>query len=710
MANHLLDDSQFNHLHPPHPYPPDVLLSVQMDDEFRAIGADPLGEFSLHDYKPVPQYGYGDSSPTLAPNDYGSCPGQYPGQYAGEFSGPCEEHYQRNYTAQQGAFPPSGRAESLSVPSLGSWSTESSEASGAQNESVAPDYQGQQFHASGVGFSVEGPSSHFHHLPSVLDATECAMAPAKIGVPAIGPEIYPADWEDRKLKEKGKEDLREKQAEKSEEKAGGKSPALKNSHEPDSKKTEEADSAGEEKFWGWLFSPLPQYSERNEAANLTHKYEGARATEKIGKKGVAGPMTPVSPKKAPKKSVKFRDTGNLGGIGRVSERLRDTGRPNFRADRPVYRTDRPIYRAEGSDERGAGSSRRAGGKPLHSRFVASGPVLVLPSSVQCLGVILDYHGATGDIYRTVINENITNVASAPHLVAQQMQMLSQLLCDFSQPLAGEVLEGVRAKATQADASEEGGKKGSKDVNKEKGKSNLFGSSIHGHSGNSQRSCSGSSCESESVSGSASGSASLSRASLSLHIHGALPECASGACCTIPTISGALQRKVYCRDISSVANAVSHILYVELPNFNTNNPYEPQWYRYELDNDSHIIPESKCGLCPFCREIKFKPFKNSSYLSHLTLEHGVFANSYVIPEGLYYGTYRMARNCDLHKTRLVKGVQCPVCFEVVEVACWKNKSNPLLSFFRHFKKMHLNLTKTFICSTVDPTEVRSKAQE
>lgn len=171
---------------------------------------------------------------------------------------------------------------------------------------------------------------------------------------------------------------------------------------------------------------------------------------------------------------------------------------------------------------------------------------------------------------------------------------------------------------------------------------------------------------------------------------------------ISNVSGILQRKIYIRNISAVVNAVTLILYVELSKFNINLPYEPQIHRYELDNRGAVVNETKCGLCPFCPTVKFLPFKNSSYLSHLTLEHGVYANSFVVPEVLYYGKYAVTRNVDVQKTRTVKAIQCPACFQVVEVSCWKNKANPLLSYFRHFKKKHQNLTKTFMRSNVDPT--------
>lgn len=272
-------------------------------------------------------------------------------------------------------------------------------------------------------------------------------------------------------------------------------------------------------------------------------------------------------------------------------------------------------------------------KQLSPRFKALGLVIIEPSAVQCLNVVLNYNNLEGCIYRTVINESITNVAYAPHDREEQKSLSSELLHEPYNAETGEIVEGTR-RVSALDPSENE--------------------------------------------------------------------------LTLSSVSGALQRKVYFRDITMIADSVTSIAYVKLSKFNIDNPYEPQFYRFELDEDSNAVTESKCGLCAFCPTIKFKPFKNSSYLSHLTLEHGVFANSFVIPEGLYYGVYRIARAGDTHRARLVKGLQCPACFEVIEVACWRNKTNPLLSYFRHFKKLHLNLTKTFYRSTVDPLEVRAKA--
>lgn len=260
------------------------------------------------------------------------------------------------------------------------------------------------------------------------------------------------------------------------------------------------------------------------------------------------------------------------------------------------------------------------GKPKHDNQVK---VTISPSSIQCLSLIIDYHGFTGRMTETIINDGITNLAYAPHDQEKQMARAQKLLH-----------EGHRV------------------ANETK------------------------------YIGCGSITSTRSRDSICL-------------------VSGVLQRQVYIRDISPIFDKVSLVAYVLSSRFDVNNPYEPQYYRYEVDNQGMLVKESKCGLCSFCDQVKFLPFKNSSYLSHLTLEHGVFANSYVIPEGLYYGEYKMNKSSDPAKCRIVKGVQCPACFQIVEVSCWRNKLNPLLSYFRHFKKHHLNLTKTFINSDIDP---------
>lgn len=263
-------------------------------------------------------------------------------------------------------------------------------------------------------------------------------------------------------------------------------------------------------------------------------------------------------------------------------------------------------------------------KLIHHRFVSTDFVTLSSSSVQCLGVILDYHGYKGRIYKKVINLNISNVAYALHDPTERRKLPGGIFKNTCRPQA--IIEG----RTPDEPSTQ----------------------------------------------------------------------------VLLVVSGALQRQVHFREIPDIINSVSCITYVKLAKFSINNPYEPQYYRYELDHEGNAIPESKCGLCAFCPVVKFKLFKNSSYLSHLTLEHGIFANGYVIPEVLYYGDYQYTRSC--HDDKYRKAVQCPVCFELIEVSCWKNKSNPLLSYFRHFKKVHQNMIRSFNRSTVDPVDVRNRS--
>lgn len=262
-------------------------------------------------------------------------------------------------------------------------------------------------------------------------------------------------------------------------------------------------------------------------------------------------------------------------------------------------------------------------KPIAGRFRTFGYVSVMPSYVQCLNVVLDYKGYTGNIRQIILNDSITNVAMQAHDVNHQKRLILKRLDEVYYPKEREALFG----------------------------------NVPGAPDNEER--------------------------------------------TLSVISGILQRKIHVREINEIVNAVSLLAYVKSGRFNINSPYEPQYYRYELDDRGRVVNESKCGMCAFCPSVKFLPFKNSSYLSHMTLEHGIFASNYVVPEGLYYGRYRMYRSNDPLKTRTVKALQCPACFQVIEVACWKNKSNPLLSYFRHFKKIHLNLNKTFTSSTIDP---------
>lgn len=160
------------------------------------------------------------------------------------------------------------------------------------------------------------------------------------------------------------------------------------------------------------------------------------------------------------------------------------------------------------------------------------------------------------------------------------------------------------------------------------------------------------------------------------------------------ISCVYQRVKYERDISELHGTISNVMYKASSVFGMESPYEPQFYRFELDEEGDRLNESKCGLCAYCEEVRFLPFKNSSYLSHMTLAHGIFSNNYLTPEGTNYGKYHVSKKEKTRskykkevKVREVDAIMCPICAEVIEVGCWSMKSNKLLSYFRHFKNVH-----------------------
>lgn len=163
----------------------------------------------------------------------------------------------------------------------------------------------------------------------------------------------------------------------------------------------------------------------------------------------------------------------------------------------------------------------------------------------------------------------------------------------------------------------------------------------------------------------------------------------------------LQRQYFVRDISSIFDKVTLVCYIRLRHSGLDAPYEPQYYRYEVGEAGQLVGETKCGMCSFCPTVRFFPLKNLCYLAHLSLEHGVYANGFVVPEGRYYGTYEKTTPTG---TKQVWGIQCPACFEPVEVGCSKLKANPLLTYFRHFKKRHTAHALCFTSSDVAPLKL------
>ncbi|ABN66370.2 predicted protein [Scheffersomyces stipitis CBS 6054] len=176
-----------------------------------------------------------------------------------------------------------------------------------------------------------------------------------------------------------------------------------------------------------------------------------------------------------------------------------------------------------------------------------------------------------------------------------------------------------------------------------------------------------------------------------------------------------QRTKYDREIDELHNSISNIVYKTSSKYSLDMPYEPQYLRFEVGPDSRLVMASKSGLCPYCEEVRFLPFKNSSYLSHLTLEHGVFSNGYLTPDGLYFGSYKLKKNSSRNnqehtpsgRERQVEALMCPLCFDMVEFGCWEGKKNKLLSYFRHFKNIHGQHTIKARSSQIPPIQDRGR---
>ncbi|KAK6465418.1 hypothetical protein DFJ63DRAFT_310513 [Scheffersomyces coipomensis] len=163
----------------------------------------------------------------------------------------------------------------------------------------------------------------------------------------------------------------------------------------------------------------------------------------------------------------------------------------------------------------------------------------------------------------------------------------------------------------------------------------------------------------------------------------------------PRLSCSQTRTKYERFIDEIQDSITNITYVTNAEFNDLHPYEPQHVRYEIREDGSLNRGTTSGLCPYCEEIKFLPFKNSSYLSHLSLEHGIFATGYLVPEPQVIdedGTTRRKVSLGSNVTPDVKNqVLCPVCGYVILTNCWRTKENPFLSYYRHFKEKHNRIT-------------------
>lgn len=119
-----------------------------------------------------------------------------------------------------------------------------------------------------------------------------------------------------------------------------------------------------------------------------------------------------------------------------------------------------------------------------------------------------------------------------------------------------------------------------------------------------------------------------------------------------------------------------------------NIYEPQFYRVQVvteETKSGIktklpINHTRCGLCPFCDEIRFFEFRNSAYGQHLAFHHGIGTDSYLTPDPFPRPHSPKSKH---------KFVTCPACYDTVPVAKSSTtvKEQPLYTYLRHFKDCH-----------------------
>ncbi|KAK6465417.1 hypothetical protein DFJ63DRAFT_332844 [Scheffersomyces coipomensis] len=155
----------------------------------------------------------------------------------------------------------------------------------------------------------------------------------------------------------------------------------------------------------------------------------------------------------------------------------------------------------------------------------------------------------------------------------------------------------------------------------------------------------------------------------------------------PRLSCSQTRTKYIRFIAELYCSITNITYAANAEFNDLHPYEPQYVRYEVKEDRSLNRGTTSGLCPYCEEIKFLPFKNSSYLSHLSLEHGIFATGYLVPEPQVIDEDGKFSASSGVTSEAKNQVLCPVCGYIVLTNCWRSKENPFLIYYHHFNEVH-----------------------
>lgn len=130
-------------------------------------------------------------------------------------------------------------------------------------------------------------------------------------------------------------------------------------------------------------------------------------------------------------------------------------------------------------------------------------------------------------------------------------------------------------------------------------------------------------------------------------------------------------------------------------FSVLEPYQQEFTITEVcPKTKRALSTTRKALCGFCEEIRFFELKNSNYSQHMCHTHGIFTNNYITPDPLFLGIYQLQKPAKIsrkthRRARPRQGVVCPVCYEVIEIRCWKSKLdvNPFSNYLRHFKKQH-----------------------
>lgn len=164
------------------------------------------------------------------------------------------------------------------------------------------------------------------------------------------------------------------------------------------------------------------------------------------------------------------------------------------------------------------------------------------------------------------------------------------------------------------------------------------------------------------------------------------------------------RNKYTRDLSELNGSVTNLIYLKNRRFGEWDPSEPEWYRYETFEDGTNDKGTRCGLCPYCEDVRFDIISNYEYSNHLATIHGILENNLIVPEGYAFGIYRLrgpkisARKSVLGNSRKLEceGVECPACREVIRL---QNRS--LRNYFNHYSKHHKNLVQG------NPVEIKTQ---